>query len=103
MRISILAVLTASLIAVGAQAADAPGEIKLGTLYASSGPFSDTSVPLHRGLKFWVDQKNEEGASMLNHSTRKFRSSWSPMTIRATRQPPLRSTGSSSLRTKSTS
>ena len=61
MRISILAVLTASLIAVSAQAADAPGEIKLGTLYASSGPFSDTSVPLHRGLKFWVDQKNEEG------------------------------------------
>jgi hypothetical protein len=54
MRISIIAVLTASLIAVGAQAADAPGEIKLGTLYASSGPFSDTSVPLHRGLKFWV-------------------------------------------------
>ena len=61
MRISILAVLTASLIAVGAQAADAPGEIKLGTLYASSGSFSDTSVPLHRGLKFWVAQKNEEG------------------------------------------
>ena len=61
MRVSILAVLTASLIAVGPQAADAPGGIRLGTLYASSGPFSDTSVPLHRGLKFWVDQKNEEG------------------------------------------
>jgi branched-chain amino acid transport system substrate-binding protein len=61
MRVSILAVLTASLIDVSAQAADAPGEIKLGTLYASYGPFSDTSVPLQRGLKFWVDQKNEEG------------------------------------------
>ena len=32
MRISILTVLTASLTAVGAQAADATGEIKLGTL-----------------------------------------------------------------------
>jgi hypothetical protein len=36
MRISILAVLTASLTAVGAQAADAPDEIRLGTVYTGS-------------------------------------------------------------------
>jgi hypothetical protein len=59
--ISILVALTASLTAAAVQAADAPGEIKLGTLYAASGPFSSTSVPLHYGLKLWIDQKNAEG------------------------------------------
>lgn len=44
-----------------AQAAEAPKEIKLGTLYASSGPLASISVPVYDGLKLWIDQKNAEG------------------------------------------
>ena len=44
-----------------AQAADAPPEIKLGTLYASSGRYASISMPVHYGLKLWVEQKNAEG------------------------------------------
>src|SRR5947199_1551415 len=51
----LLAALTA------AQAADAPGEIKLGTLYASSGRYASISMPVHYGLKLWIEQKNAEG------------------------------------------
>src|SRR5690242_16088553 len=47
--------------AVPARAADAPPEIKLGTLYASSGRFASISMPVHYGLKLWIDQKNAEG------------------------------------------
>ena len=36
----------------GALAADAPKEIKLGALYASS-EYSKISLPLHYGLKLW--------------------------------------------------
>ena len=60
-RISILVALTASMTAAAVQAADAPAEIKLGTLYASSGQFASLSMPLHYGLKLWIDQKNAEG------------------------------------------
>jgi branched-chain amino acid transport system substrate-binding protein len=48
-------------ICTAAQAADAPAEIKIGTLYASSGNFAAISMPVHYGLKLWVDQKNAEG------------------------------------------
>ena len=41
--------------------ADAPAEIKLGTLYASSGRFASISMPVHYGLKLWIEQKNAEG------------------------------------------
>lgn len=44
-----------------AHAAGAPSEIKIGTLYAASGPFAAISMPVHLGLKLWVDQKNAEG------------------------------------------
>jgi branched-chain amino acid transport system substrate-binding protein len=44
-----------------AWAADAPAEIKMGTLYASSGRFASISMPVHYGLKLWIDQKNAEG------------------------------------------
>src|ERR1700722_1578944 len=47
--------------ATAAQAADAPAEIKLGTLYASSGRFASISMPVHDGLKLWIDQKNADG------------------------------------------
>jgi branched-chain amino acid transport system substrate-binding protein len=60
-RHAILAIVMASLTAVGAQAADAPAQIKLGTLYASSGRFASISMPVHYGLKLWIDQKNAEG------------------------------------------
>jgi branched-chain amino acid transport system substrate-binding protein len=51
----------ASLTTASVQAADAPAEIKLGTLYASSGRFASISMPVHYGLKLWIDQKNAEG------------------------------------------
>jgi len=60
-RISILVALTASLSAAAVEAADAPAEIKLGTLYASTGRFASLSMPLHYGLKLWIDQKNADG------------------------------------------
>src|SRR5690349_4515265 len=47
--------------AVPACAVDAPPEIKLGTLYASSSRFASISMPVHYGLKLWIDQKNAEG------------------------------------------
>jgi branched-chain amino acid transport system substrate-binding protein len=47
--------------AAPAFAADAPAEIKIGTLYASSGRFASISMPVFTGLKIWADQKNAEG------------------------------------------
>ncbi len=44
-----------------AAAAEAPAEIKLGTLYASSGTYASISMPVHAGLKLWIGQKNAEG------------------------------------------
>ena len=61
-RLAIVAALMAPLTtATTAQAADAPAEIKLGTLYASSGRFASISMPVHDGLKLWIDQKNADG------------------------------------------
>jgi branched-chain amino acid transport system substrate-binding protein len=60
-RLSIVAALLASAMTGGAQAADAPTELKLGTLYASSGRYASISMPVHYGLKLWIDQKNAEG------------------------------------------
>ena len=48
-------------LAAPAIAADVPAEIKIGTLYASSGRYASISMPVHDGLKLWVDQKNAEG------------------------------------------
>jgi branched-chain amino acid transport system substrate-binding protein len=59
-RIGILAALAASLGAAAVLAGDAPAEIKLGTLYASSGRFASLSMPLHHGLKLWTDLKLRE-------------------------------------------
>src|SRR6202167_6813979 len=60
-RLSVFAALLASITTAGARAADAPAEIKLGTLYASSGRYASISMPVHDGLKLWIDQKNAEG------------------------------------------
>src|SRR6202022_4511806 len=56
------AVLAAGLAcATQALAADAPAEIRIGTLYASSGRFASISMPVHSALKLWAEQKNAEG------------------------------------------
>src|ERR1700731_3418615 len=47
--------------AMPAHAADAPAEIKIGTLYASSGRYASISMPVHSALKLWIDQKNADG------------------------------------------
>jgi branched-chain amino acid transport system substrate-binding protein len=61
-RHTLLAALVASLTAATpAFAGDAPAEITLGTLYASSGRFASISMPVHYGLKVWIEQKNAEG------------------------------------------
>src|SRR4051794_18561383 len=56
------AALAASLAFAGAAfAADAPAEIKIGTLYASSGRYASISMPVYSAMKLWVDQKNADG------------------------------------------
>ena len=60
-RNAIVAAAMALLTTAGAQAADSPKDIKLGTLYASSGRYASISMPVHDGLKLWIDQKNADG------------------------------------------
>jgi branched-chain amino acid transport system substrate-binding protein len=56
------AALVAGLIfAAPAIAADAPAEIRIGTLYASSGRYASISMPVYSALKLWAEQKNAEG------------------------------------------
>jgi len=59
-RLSLFAALLASIFGT-AYATEAPKEIALGTLYASSGRFASISMPVHYGLKLWIEQKNAEG------------------------------------------
>ncbi len=47
--------------ASGASAQTAPSEIKIGSLYASTGPFASISMPVYYTLKMWVDQTNAAG------------------------------------------
>jgi branched-chain amino acid transport system substrate-binding protein len=61
LRTAAAATLSLGLLSVAASAADAPAEIKLGTLYASSGRYASISMPVHDGLKLWLEQKNAEG------------------------------------------
>ena len=44
-----------------AMAADAPAEIKIGSLYAGSGQMASASVPVHVALEMWVDGINKAG------------------------------------------
>src|SRR3974390_2139844 len=53
--------LSASIIPGPVFPADAPAEIRLVMLYSSSGRFASISMPVHYGLKLWIDQKNAEG------------------------------------------
>ena len=40
-----------------------PAEIKIGALYASSGPYASISMPVYTALKMWVDQTNASGGA----------------------------------------
>ncbi len=61
------AVLAAALLAFAmpAMAADAPAEIKIGTLYAGSGQLASASVPLHVALEWWADGINKSGGAFV--------------------------------------
>ncbi len=57
--IAVLSLLAAA--APARAATKAPAEIKIGTLYASSGPFAGISMPVYDGLKLWINQQNAAG------------------------------------------
>jgi branched-chain amino acid transport system substrate-binding protein len=54
-------VVAACLAASVAHAADAPAEIKIGTLYAGSGALASASMPLHVAVELWADGLNKQG------------------------------------------
>src|SRR5215831_2637216 len=60
---SLAALVAAVALAGPALAADAPAELKIGTLYASSGRYASISMPVYSALKLWVEQKNAEGGA----------------------------------------
>ncbi|MGC8474911.1 MAG: ABC transporter substrate-binding protein [Acetobacteraceae bacterium] len=47
--------------ALGARAASVPREIRIGTLYASTGPFAAISMPAYDGIRLWASQVNATG------------------------------------------
>src|SRR5579863_10674629 len=51
--------------------AEPPAEIKLGTLYASSGRYASISLPVHNGLKLWIDQMNADGGAFVKAFNKK--------------------------------
>jgi len=59
----------------GACPVRAPAEIKIGTLYASSGPYASISMPVFDAFKLWVDQVNAGVVVEVKASARKSRSS----------------------------
>jgi len=63
LRMTGAALVAGLILAVPAVAADAPAEIKIGTLYASSGRYASISMPVFSALKLWADQKNAEGGA----------------------------------------
>jgi branched-chain amino acid transport system substrate-binding protein len=63
LRMTGAALVAGLILAAPAMAADAPAEIKIGTLYASSGRYASISMPVFSALKLWADQKNAEGGA----------------------------------------
>ncbi|HQT78855.1 MAG TPA: amino acid ABC transporter substrate-binding protein [Rhodopila sp.] len=43
----------------------APSEIKIGALYASSGPYASISMPVFDAFKLWVDDINAQGGPVV--------------------------------------
>jgi branched-chain amino acid transport system substrate-binding protein len=70
-RLSLVAALLAAAVTTSVRAADAPSEIKLGTLYASSGRYASISLPVHYGLKLWIDQMNADGGAFVKAFNKK--------------------------------
>ncbi len=70
-RTSILALLAALLTASAASAAAPPAELKIGTVYASSGRYASISMPVHYGLKLWVERMNAQGGVYVKAFDRK--------------------------------
>src|SRR6185437_15151763 len=64
-----LACATASFAAHAAAAP--PSEIKIGTLYASSGPFAVASLGQYEGVKFWAEQVNKDGGVFIKAYNKK--------------------------------
>jgi branched-chain amino acid transport system substrate-binding protein len=64
-RVLACATLVASLLAIGfprpSAAASAPSEIKIGTLYASTGTFAVASQGQFDGIKYWAAEINKSG------------------------------------------
>lgn len=54
-----------------ADATQAPSEITIGSLHASSGPFAAISMPVYFGLKLWVDQTNADGGAFVKAFNKK--------------------------------
>src|ERR1700733_11850855 len=52
-------------------APDAPAEIKIGHLHASSGRFANISMPAYYGLKLWVDETNKAGGAFVKPFNKK--------------------------------
>ncbi len=69
LRRTLSRLLAGSLLLLSASAAaastPAPAEIKVGALYASSGPFAAISIPAHLGLELWVAEQNAKGGVMV--------------------------------------
>ncbi len=55
----------------GALAKEAPGEIRIGTLYASVGPFATASQDEWKGLQFWAKDVNSHGGVFVKAFGRK--------------------------------
>ncbi|HED13620.1 MAG TPA: hypothetical protein ENI62_08205, partial [Gammaproteobacteria bacterium] len=55
--ILLLALVPGSVLAAGSM----PTAIRIGTLYASTGPFSSPSMSQFHGLQFWAKQVNSQG------------------------------------------
>ncbi len=70
-RHTLLAALSSLALVTPAVAAEAPAEIKLGALYASSGRFASISMPVHDGMMLWLEQKNAEGGVFVKVFNRK--------------------------------
>ena len=54
-----------------AQTPSAPAVIKIGTLYASTGPFADTSEGQFKGLEYWANDVNKTGGVFVKAFDRK--------------------------------
>lgn len=57
----ITSAMTLSGMAAANAATSAPKQILIGTLYAGSGSYAESSLPQYNGLKFWVNQMNAKG------------------------------------------